>query len=327
MKARRTPVWLVTGYLGSGKTTLLSAWLREPGLARAALIVNEIGEVGLDDRLLAQAVDSASLLANSCLCCSGMQGLQEALEALWWDRLHRRRPAFDAVVIETTGLADPAPVLEAFRSVAFLQERYILAGVVTTVAATAGAAVLAAHAEARAQVRHADVLVITKTDQANAAPLLAALQDLHPHGAIADSAHASLHWREVLALLPQASAQGREEQTMDSADADVDGQVHGHAHAHGQGHGHGHANGHVGAHHHDASASFVALPTALDRSALDQQITALHHTPLLRLKGVVHVAGCGLQTLQWSLGDDAPSLTPYQGPTTPLGLTCIQAAG
>ena len=98
MKASRTPVWLLTGWLGSGKTTLLAAWLRDPALADAALIVNEIGEVGIDDRLLAGgAVDAASLVVDACVCCSGLPGLEEALADLVWDRLQRCRPAFDGV--------------------------------------------------------------------------------------------------------------------------------------------------------------------------------------------------------------------------------------
>src|SRR5690606_14356846 len=121
-------------------------------------------------------------------------GLQEALQELWWDRLYRRRPAFGSVVIETTGLADPGPVLEAFRSVEFLQQRYRLAGVVTTVAATAGVAVLATHEEARAQVHHAGMVVVTKADQADAAPVEAAVRRLNPQAAIAVSAQASLAW-------------------------------------------------------------------------------------------------------------------------------------
>ena len=302
MKATPTPVWLVTGYLGSGKTTLLSAWLREAPLADAALIVNEIGEVGLDDRLLAQAVDSAGLLSNACICCTGMQGLQEALQDLWWDRLHRRRPAFGSVVIETTGLADPGPVLEAFHSVEFLLQRYRLAGVVTTVAATAGAEVLAAHEEARAQVHHANVLIITKADRADATHLQAVLHRLNPAAAIAVSAQASVGWSEVVAGMART---GEGHGTLN----------HDHDHEHGPGHHH----------HHEAQAGFLPLDAPLSWSALEQRIAALRTTPLLRLKGVVDMEGRGLQTLQWSLGDEAPLLEPYQGPSAPLGLTYIQA--
>lgn len=303
MKAQRTPVWLVTGYLGSGKTTLLSAWLREPLLAHAALIVNEIGEVGLDDRLLVQAVDSANLLPNACLCCTGMQGLQEVLQELWWDRLYRRRPAFGAVVIETTGLADPGPVLEAFRTQDFLRERYCLAGVVTTVAATAGVLVLSADAQAREQVAQADVVVITKTDQANAEPLVPVLQALNSRAAIACSACASLSWAKILALLPITPTKTHHVQ----ATAPSGEQHHRHAHAH------------------DASAAFLPLDLALSDAALQQHLCALRRTPLLRLKGLVEMAGSGLQTVQWSLGDKAVSLTPYDGPAELLGLTYITA--
>ena len=191
MKASRIPAWLLTGYLGSGKTTLLAAWLRDPALADAALVINEIGAVGLDDRLLANAVSSASPVANACVCCTSLPGLEEALAGLFWDRLQRRRPAFGHLMIETSGRADPRNVMAAFERVPLLVERYYLAGVIATASATAGLALIETHAEARAQIASADAIIVTKTDQAAGEPLAAALRALNPRASIALSGVAS----------------------------------------------------------------------------------------------------------------------------------------
>ena len=139
----RIPVYLLTGYLGSGKTTLLAIWLQAKELAQSALIINEVGEVGLDQHALRGMVESAALVANACICCTGLPGLEEALTELFWSRLHRKIEPFAAVIIETTGLADPLPIVQACGRDALLRERYRLAGVVTTLSATSGLQVLA----------------------------------------------------------------------------------------------------------------------------------------------------------------------------------------
>lgn len=161
---KRIPVYLLTGYLGSGKTSLLKSWLAQAEFKDAALVINELGEVGLDNQLLNSATESTALVANACVCCTGLPGLAEALEDLFWARLERRMPRFPNLVIETTGLAEPGPVAEALISSDLLKERYRLAGVVTCLSASTADAVLKQHAEARAQLAGADVLVITKTD-------------------------------------------------------------------------------------------------------------------------------------------------------------------
>ena len=161
---KRIPVYLLTGYLGSGKTSLLKSWLAQAEFKDAALVINELGEVGLDNQLLSGATESTALVANACVCCTGLPGLAEALEDLFWARLERRMPRFPNLVIETTGLAEPGPVAEALISSDLLKERYRLAGVVTCLSASTADAVLKQHAEARAQLAGADVLVITKTD-------------------------------------------------------------------------------------------------------------------------------------------------------------------
>ena len=161
---KRIPVYLLTGYLGSGKTSLLKSWLAQAEFKDAALVINELGEVGLDNQLLSSATESSALVANACVCCTGLPGLAEALEDLFWARLERRMPRFPNLVIETTGLAEPGPVAEALRSSDLLNERYRLAGVMTCLSASTADAVLKQHAEARAQLAGADVLIITKTD-------------------------------------------------------------------------------------------------------------------------------------------------------------------
>ena len=168
---KRIPVYLLTGYLGSGKTSLLKSWLAQPEFAQAALVINELGEVGLDNQLLSGATESSTLVANACVCCTGLPGLAEALEDLFWARLERRMPRFPNLVIETTGLAEPGPVAQALISSDLLKERYRLAGVVTCLSASTADAVLKQHAEARAQLAGADVLVITKTDLVSTANL------------------------------------------------------------------------------------------------------------------------------------------------------------
>ncbi|WP_420227298.1 GTP-binding protein [Pigmentiphaga litoralis] len=207
MTIARIPVYLVTGFLGSGKTTLLCRWLRSAALKDAAVIVNEIGEVGYDDQIIAAASDTPSLIANACVCCTGLPGLEEALESLFWARLQRRMFAFPSVVIETTGLADPGPVIAAFEQVTLLRERYQLAGVITTLSATAADTVLTRHAEARSQIAHAQALVITKTDLAETADvdaLSARLHGLNAAAAQMRSAAGDLEWATVEGALKQA---------------------------------------------------------------------------------------------------------------------------
>lgn len=302
MKASRIPVWLLTGWLGSGKTTLLASWLRDPALADAALVINEIGEVGLDDRLLAGALDggASSLVANACVCCTGLPGLEEALAQLFWDRLQRRRPHFGTVVIETTGLADPRGVIEAFGRAAILVERYELAGVIVAASATAGPALIDAHAEARAQVKCADAIVVTKTDRADGGALAAALHEINPRAGIGRSARGSLGWQEVKAMAgarAAATPAGRQQ-----------------AHP-------GHR------HHHHAAARFVPLEEPLTRAALAGRLAVLSDDPrLLRLKGVVRLDDDRLYTVQWSPGDGDAVLTTFEGARPPLGLTCIAQA-
>jgi len=166
---KRTPVALVTGFLGSGKTTLINRLLGHPGMADTAVIVNEFGEIGLDHHLIATSDDAVVLLENGCLCCAVRGDLVRTL-----DDLHRKRcggtlPPFARVLIETSGLADPGPVIQALLGEPTLHARYALGGVIAVVDAVNGPATLDARIEALKQVAVADRIVLTKLDLAGAA--------------------------------------------------------------------------------------------------------------------------------------------------------------
>lgn len=162
----RPPVSIITGFLGSGKTTLLNRLLREPALAKTAVIVNEFGEIALDHLLVAVPSENMVLLANGCICCAVRGDLVGTLEELADKRDRGETPPFDRVLIETTGLADPVPVLQTLITDPDVGPRYRLDGVVTLVDAVHGAAQLDAHREAIKQAALADRVLITKCDVA-----------------------------------------------------------------------------------------------------------------------------------------------------------------
>ena len=161
-----TPVSIVTGFLGSGKTTLISRVLRDPGWARTAVIVNEFGEVGLDHELIVASSESFVQLANGCLCCPVRGDLANTLLDLAARRLAGSMPAFERVLIETSGLADPAPILHALMTDRDVTERFSIDTVLTLVDAVHGEAALERHPEARRQAALADRLLLTKLDLA-----------------------------------------------------------------------------------------------------------------------------------------------------------------
>ena len=165
--ASRLPVTVITGFLGSGKTTLLRRLLRHPSMNRAAVIINEFGEVGIDHELVAASSEQMTLLGNGCLCCTLRTDLQETLRDLFVKRRAGEVIDFDRVFVETSGLADPVPVLHTLRTDGLLGAQYRLDGVVTLVDAVNGAGQLDSIPEAARQAAVADRLVVTKTDIAD----------------------------------------------------------------------------------------------------------------------------------------------------------------
>jgi G3E family GTPase len=167
----RLPVIAVTGFLGSGKTTLIRALLARPEGANTAIVVNEFGEIGIDQALLRSSSDVTVLLGNGCLCCNVRTDLQETLRTLFADRARGTVPSFERVIIETSGLADPGPVLQTFATDRALGREFHLRALVTVVDCVGGAGNLERMPEARKQVALADRIILTKADLADAAAL------------------------------------------------------------------------------------------------------------------------------------------------------------
>ena len=196
-----TPVHILTGFLGSGKTTWLSRLLRRPDMAGTAVIVNEFGEIGLDHDLIATADESIVQLTTGCLCCAVSGDLARTLIDLAARRDAGTIPAFHRVVVETSGLADPAPILHALMADAAVVDLYTLENILTLVDAVHGAKTLDAHPEAQRQVAVADHILFTKTDVADPGPLQARIAALNPSAAIGTTAQT--------AALPDATPQNR----------------------------------------------------------------------------------------------------------------------
>jgi G3E family GTPase len=321
----RIPVYLLTGYLGSGKTSLLKAWLTSPLLQDAALVINELGEVGLDHQLLSSASESsAALLANACVCCTGLPGLAQSLEDLFWARLERRIARFPSLIIETTGLAEPGPVSQVLLENDLLKERYRLAGVITCLSVSTADQVLKQHAEARAQLAGADLLVLTKTDTIHAQALDLLRLKILDHLAhssthhrqpptLATSAHASYSAADMLsalATIAPSPPQRMTEQVQDHAHSD-EHQAHTH-------------------HHHSAEAIFLPMPDPIDVQTLQSRITLLQTglgMQLLRLKGRVNTQQ-GPRLVQLAPFEPLASIVDDELPADelqPKGLTLIVA--
>lgn len=201
--AGKIPVTLITGFLGAGKTTLISRLLRHPAMDRVAVVINEIGEVGIDNDLVKMSSENVSLLANGCLCCSVRTDLQETLRELFGERRAGLIPDFDRVFIETTGLADPAPVIQTLASDGMLGAQYRLDGVVTLVDAVNALQQLESAPEAERQIALADRIFITKcdlADEAGLAQLQAAVRGINAQAELRRCAMGELHPKELIGI-------------------------------------------------------------------------------------------------------------------------------
>ncbi len=290
------PLTVLTGFLGAGKTTLLNRLLKDPALAETAVIINEFGEIGLDHLLVEYVSDNMVLLQSGCLCCTMRGDLVDALETLLRD-LDNRRCTFKRVLLETTGLADPAPVLHTVMSHPYLLLRYRLDGVVTVVDAVNGDATLDAHEEAVKQAAVADRIVLTKTDLADTAQrerVIARLRALNPAATILDAAKGEATPDRLLNCgLYDPDRKIPDVKKWLAAEAYAD---HGHAHhEHGHHHGHEHDHAHLDRNRHDAHINAFALTSeaAIPAGTLEmflELLRANYGAQLLRVKGIVKLA-------------------------------------
>lgn len=295
----KVPVSILTGFLGAGKSTLLNRILKDPATQDTAVIINEFGDVGIDHLLVESSGDSVIELSDGCLCCTVRGELVDTL-AMLMDRMQtgRSRP-LKRVVVETTGLADPAPVMQAIMGNPVIAMSFELDGMVTVVDAVNGMSTLDNHEEARRQVAVADRLILSKTSMADAADrsaLEARLRGLNPRAQIveADSAEAGQASILVNGLYDPSSKiadVGRwlhDEMEHDAHDhGDHDHHHHGHAHHHH----HGEQDAHD-VNRHDASIRSFSIVESqpIDPKALEMFIDLLrsaHGEKLLRMKAIV----------------------------------------
>ena len=260
MSARsRTPVALLTGFLGSGKTTLLSRLLGHPDMGETAVIVNELGEVAIDHHLLRRVDERTVLLKSGCVCCSLRGDLADELRDLLGRRDRGEIPAFRRVVVETTGLADPAPILYTLLSEPVVKHHFRLERVIATVDAVNGLP----EPESVRQAAAADTLVVTKTDLEKASGVRSELERLNPAATVLEVSFGDVH--------PDALFQ--------SEGTDISSVPTPAAHEHG-----------------DVGACCLFLDEELDWGAFGIWLTMLLQSrgdDILRVKGLLNVGGPG----------------------------------
>jgi G3E family GTPase len=265
-RGARVPVTVVTGFLGAGKTTLVRHFLAHPEGAGTAVVVNEFGSTGIDDVLLRGSSDNVALLGNGCLCCNVRSDLQLTLRRLIADRERGVVPHFGRIVIETSGLADPSPILATFATDRALGGEFHVEAVIAVIAAPNGLHTIETFAEARRQIILADRIVISKIDIGEAdapAVLTRTLRELNPRARIIEAVAGCLDPQWILA----------EEMGERSAGFMADCATHT-----------------------DEIASFVLVedePIVWDAFARTvETLMALRGADLLRVKGFLNVAGC-----------------------------------
>ena len=295
----RIPVSIITGFLGAGKSTQLNRLLRDPDMRDTAVIINEFGEVGIDHLLVESSGDAMVELSNGCLCCTVRGELTDTLVSLREGLTTGRVKALRRVVIETTGLADPAPVIQSIIGEPDISRDFALDGVITLVDAVNGLSTLDHHQEARRQVAMADRLVLTKktlAEPAAIAALEARLNLLNPIASVVDGDTPDAARFAMLAC-------GLYDPTTKIADVSrwLHDETHhhhhdDHDHHHHNGHGHDHHHdGHDHHHHHDDSIRSFSIihDRPIDPAAIGMFVDLLrsaHAEKLLRMKAVVQLA-------------------------------------
>lgn len=288
------PVSLLTGFLGSGKTTVLNRLLSRTEFARTVVVINEFGEIGLDHELVESSTEDMVLLKSGCLCCTIRGDLVDTLRGLTARKQGGTIAPFDRVLIETTGLADPAPILHTLMSDLALTSAYRLDGVITTVDAATGDATLDRQIESVKQAAVADRLLLTKTDlvpPAQAMALSQRLRRLNPAAPIIVSRQGEVDPAGLLdAGLYNPQTKSLDVQRWLKAEAyTTDG--------HGDHHGHGHAHDHrhdINRHDDHIKAVCLTVEEPLPASAFDTWLgllLAMKGPDILRIKGIVNIEG------------------------------------
>ncbi len=324
------PITVLTGFLGAGKTTLLNRLLKQPELDNTAVLINEFGDVGLDHLLVETLHDDVVLLNAGCLCCTIRGDLVTALRNLSFQRVRGEVPRFERLVIETTGLADPAPILHTLMTDPLIRVRYRLDGVVTLVDAANGEATLDAQPEAVKQAAVADRIVLTKVDLASAAQVAQLRERLHglnPGALIVPATQGGIDPKLLLDLgpfRPDAKIGAVLGWLNEEAFAEQH-ESHGH-------HGHDHGHDQHGHDHHDKNrhdARIQAFCLTFDRplqwngiGAFLEMLITTRGENLLRIKGLLNLEGQdrplvihGVQHVfheptllrEWPAGDDRRS--------------------
>ncbi|MCI4665408.1 MAG: GTP-binding protein [Neomegalonema sp.] len=297
------PVTVLTGFLGAGKTTLLKTLLSDARFADTAVIVNEFGEIGLDHELIETADESLVETTTGCLCCTVQGDVRRTIDALVRRaRAGEIRP-FSRIVVETTGLADPAPVLHTFISAHAVLDGVMLAGVVTAVDTVHGASTLDRFEEARRQVGCADLVIITKSDlaadpasQRDLAALRQRIAGLNATARIIDARTDGVAPHDFFTL-PPYDPDGKGADVLGWLQREAEAGAHDHGHGHGHSHSHSHSHGHGHAHSHDpnrhgddieAHCFSFEWPLAAGGFWFALDLLLAHHGErLLRLKGLV----------------------------------------
>ena len=324
------PVTVLTGFLGSGKTTLLNSLVQQPALHDALVVINEFGEIGLDHLLVAHTDETIIEMSSGCLCCTIRQDLVKTLRDATWRFARQGSRLFRRVVIESTGLADPAPILHTLMTDPYLVDHYRLDGVVTTVDAANAEATLDAHQEAIKQAAVADILLITKTDLVDAGTLervRVRLRGVNPgaphlvsaHGAVAAEAVLNLGLFNISGKIPDVARWLHEERyRVPDAHAHDESDRHDHAHTHEHEHEQGVAASRAASgrrvaggpepfpaedpvHDHDVNrhddrirAFCFTFDRPIDKRAFEQWfavLVRLKGEQLLRIKGILNLEG------------------------------------
>jgi G3E family GTPase len=297
----RIPVMLLTGFLGSGKTTLLNAWLKTQDLAGAAIIVNEFGEIGIDHSLIASSNENTIELSTGCLCCTVRGDLVDTLRELQVKRAKGEIRAFDRVIIETTGLADPAPVIQALMTMPVVR-RFRLRQVVTTVDCLHGLSTFDQHIESVKQAAVADDIVVTKTDigTSGIVSLVARLKALNRGARVHSSSLQEIVLPSAISTVDIYDPEAKGEQVLEwlnaeayaSAEVTSDSSQHSH-HADDHSH-HGHHPHDVNRHSPEIGSFCLKFDEPLHWDCLANWLDSLvinHGNDLLRVKGVANIVG------------------------------------